>query len=50
MLSYLEEWRKEVFFYLCMEKREVCEQTIGNPYGTNEEFEKEILQACFDKI
>ncbi|MCB1191104.1 MAG: hypothetical protein H7A23_11700 [Leptospiraceae bacterium] len=50
MLSYLEEWRKEVFFYLCMEKREVWEQTIGNPYGTNEEFEKAILQACFDKI
>lgn len=51
ILSFFNEWREDVFLYLCMEKREIWEQTsIGQLFNSNEEFENAIIQACFEKM
>lgn len=43
VLSCFKDWRKQVFFYLCMEKAEIWQQTLGLPYQNNEKFEKALL-------
>lgn len=39
MLGALAPWRDDVFIYLCMEKSEIWEQTMGRSYKDNEAFE-----------
>lgn len=41
-----QPWRDKVFFYLCMEGRELWESVFGFCYGNNEEFE----EALFDHV
>lgn len=43
-------WREKVFFYLCMEKASIWQDSLGFVYETNEEFEKDMLEKCFAKI
>jgi spore photoproduct lyase len=35
-------WHERVFFYLCMEKLSIWEETFGYVYTNNEEFEREF--------
>lgn len=43
-------WHGRVFFYLCMEARELWEKTFGFCYGSNEAFEEAMLDALFRKL
>ncbi len=45
-----ESWQDKVFFYLCMEKAEIWQNTFGFVYPNNETFEKDFLQKCMSKI
>ncbi|KAA3610743.1 MAG: hypothetical protein D8M58_21110 [Calditrichaeota bacterium] len=50
MYKAFEKWHSKVFFYLCMEKAELWEKSLGFVYNTNEEFEKDMLDNVFNKI
>jgi spore photoproduct lyase len=43
-------WHEKVFFYFCMEDRELWHAVRGKCYETNEEFEEEMLDALFGKL
>ena len=43
-------WHDKVFFYFCMEDRELWHAVRGKCYETNEEFEEEMLDALFGKL
>lgn len=43
-------WHGHVFFYLCMEKAAIWEQTFGFAYPDNETFERHFLEQAFAKI
>ncbi|MFQ6674148.1 MAG: radical SAM protein [Fidelibacterota bacterium] len=43
-------WHGKVFFYLCMESRELWESVFGRCYDNNEEFEQAMLDALFHKL
>ncbi len=43
-------WHGKVFFYLCMEKAPIWEQSLGFVFKDNEHFEKEMLDFCFQRI
>jgi spore photoproduct lyase len=42
MWSTFEPWRRDVFFYLCMEKASIWERSFGFAYESNEEFEADF--------
>ena len=46
----LQEWHKNVFFYLCMEPPEFWPEVFGYDYRSNEEFELAMKTAYFEKI
>ena len=50
MLNEFNEWKDEVFFYLCMEKSDIWMKTFGWFYETNKLFEEAMLSDCFKKI
>ncbi len=50
MYETFKPWQELVFFYLCMEKAELWEPTLGHVYKTNEEFEQALLDSSFAKI
>ncbi|MFQ6615777.1 MAG: spore photoproduct lyase family protein [Fidelibacterota bacterium] len=43
-------WHGKVFFYLCMEVRELWEKVFGYCYRNNEDFENAMLDALFSKL
>ncbi len=43
-------WQNKVFFYLCMEKVSIWEDSFGYVYPTNEEFENEFSKKTMCKI
>ncbi|MEE9167191.1 MAG: hypothetical protein V3U24_07005 [Candidatus Neomarinimicrobiota bacterium] len=43
-------WQDRVFFYLCMESRELWESVFGFCYDSNEEFEQAMLQDLAHKL
>ncbi len=45
-----ESWKREVFFYLCMENAELWEPVFGFKYASNDEFEKAMKAAYMGKI
>ncbi|MBU0651088.1 hypothetical protein KKC59_04165 [bacterium] len=52
MYEAFKDWHEKVFFYLCMEKREIWECVFGWCYENNEEFEGDLLKwrrknGCF---
>ena len=50
MYRAFEKWHSTVFFYLCMEKAELWEKSLGYVYSTNDLFEKDMLDNVFGKI
>ncbi len=45
-----ESWHDKVFFYFCMEKRELWESVIGTCYQSNDEFEKALFRSVSAKM
>ena len=43
-------WHNKVFFYACMEERELWETVFGNCYENNVEFETALFQHVSDKL
>jgi spore photoproduct lyase len=46
----LQEWHKDVFFYLCMENQRLWRPVFGYDYATNHAFEEAMKQAYLKKI
>jgi spore photoproduct lyase len=42
-------WHKEVYFYLCMEEKELWHKVFGREYADNDAFEKDMLTFYFKK-
>lgn len=47
---FSEEWREQVFFYLCMENQRLWEPVFGYSYASNDEFEQEMKSSYLQKI
>ncbi|MCQ2398285.1 MAG: DNA photolyase [Sphaerochaetaceae bacterium] len=55
MFSYLfslfpQDWKDRVFFYLCMENRDLWQPCLGRSYESNDEFEKDMKQHYMAKV
>lgn len=50
MYHAFKPWRERVFFYLCMEKASLWEESFGYVFKNNDQFEETMLQHCFSKI
>lgn len=48
--SFSEEWRQQVFFYLCMEHHRFWQPVFGSDYASNEAFEQAMKQSYLEKI
>ncbi len=48
--AFPEVWKKQIFFYLCMEAIELWEPVFGRSYATNEDFEQDMVQNYLEKI
>ncbi len=46
----LAPWHDRVFFYLCMEKKEIWTPSLGFVFPDNDTFESAFLSHCFSKI
>ena len=49
MLQQFSSWREQVFFYLCMEKPAIWQQTFGFSYPSNEDFERAFGRQVMKK-
>ena len=47
---FSEEFKKEVFFYLCMEDPSLWKPCLGREYASDSEFEADMKKAYFRKI
>ena len=45
-----EPWHDQVFFYLCMEKESIWQQSLGYVYESNEIFEMDFGKYTMNKI
>ncbi|MCV6607806.1 MAG: hypothetical protein OIF32_06295 [Campylobacterales bacterium] len=45
-----KDWHKKVYFYMCMENKDLWQKIFGYEYSTNEEFEDDMIQAYKEKI
>ncbi len=43
-------WHGKVYFYLCMEKREIWRKTFGFDHADSAAFERDFLQAAFARL
>ncbi len=48
--SFSPEWKKEVFFYLCMEPHSLWDTVFGRSYQNNEDFELNMKKSYMHKI
>lgn len=48
--SFSEQWKKSVFFYLCMENQRFWEPVFGFDYDSNEAFEDAMKASYSEKI
>ena len=48
--SFPQSWKKDVFFYLCMENSQFWKPVFGYDYASNSEFEAVMKTAYLDKI
>ncbi|MCG8426488.1 MAG: hypothetical protein MI754_03920 [Chromatiales bacterium] len=48
--SFSEQWRNQVFFYLCMENQRFWKPVFGYEYDNNEAFEQAMKQSYLAKI
>ncbi|MBS9778981.1 MAG: hypothetical protein KGV58_01580 [Campylobacteraceae bacterium] len=46
----LKAWHDKVYFYMCMEEKSLWSEVFGYEYANNEEMEKAMKKAYFDKI
>jgi spore photoproduct lyase len=49
-MDELGEWQDQVFFYLCMEDKELWQPIFGMEYADNESFEEHMKARYFSKI
>jgi spore photoproduct lyase len=47
---FSEKWKKEVYFYMCMEDKSLWKDIFGKEYKTNEEFESDMNAHYMGKI
>ncbi len=45
-----DNWKREVFFYLCMENADLWEPVFGFKYDSNDEFERAMKGSYMKKI
>jgi len=50
MYQNFQEWHNQVFIYLCMEKAEIWQESLGYFYNSNEEFEQDFGKKTMNKI
>ena len=50
MYDVFKPWREKVFFYLCMEKASIWEESLYYVYKNNDEFEHEFGKQTMSKI
>ena len=48
--EHFAPWHEKVFFYFCMEDRELWQAVRGTCYPSNEAFEEDMLNALFAKL
>ena len=48
--SFPENWKSDVFYYLCMENPRLWKPVFGYEYASNDEFETAMKNAYMDKI
>src|SRR6056297_881442 len=48
--SFSQEWRRKVFFYLCMEDERLWQPVFGRSYSSNEEFEADMKAFYIKKV
>ncbi|MFA9418678.1 MAG: radical SAM protein [Gammaproteobacteria bacterium] len=48
--SFPENWKSDVFYYLCMENPRLWKPVFGFEYASNDEFETAMKNAYMDKI
>ena len=48
--SFPENWKRDVFYYLCMENPRLWKPVFGFEYASNDEFETAMKNAYLDKI
>jgi spore photoproduct lyase len=48
--SFPENWKSDVFYYLCMENSRLWKPVFGYEYASNDEFEAAMKNAYMDKI
>ena len=49
-MRFMEKWRKEVYFYMCMEDKTLWKDVFGKVYNSNEEFETDMNNHYMRKI
>ena len=50
MYESFRKWQNEVFFYLCMEKSSIWQESFGYVYPSNEAFEQDLGHQTMKKI
>jgi spore photoproduct lyase len=48
--SFSEEWKREVFFYMCMEDPRLWQPVFGREYPSNEDFETDMKRRYMEKV
>ncbi|MCF0236995.1 MAG: DNA photolyase [Sphaerochaetaceae bacterium] len=48
--SFPQDWKEKVFFYLCMEDKNLWEPCLGRSYSSNIAFEEDMKKIYFEKI
>ena len=50
MYNSFKPWHNKVFFYMCMEDKNLWMDVFGREYSSNEEFESDMINSYFTKI
>lgn len=55
MFSYIydcfpKDWKDKVFFYLCMEDKDLWMPCLGREYSSNDSFEEDMKKHYFEKV
>jgi spore photoproduct lyase len=48
--NFSNKWKEDVFFFLCMEKKEIWSEVFGKLYKNNDDFEDQLKLAYMEKI
>ena len=50
MIDAFKPWKESVFFYLCMEKETIWEESLQYVYKSNDDFERDFGRQTMKKI